>query len=128
MACPISQMPVRFIADLPLYETEKLYSMSGPELVPDGDFPLTNLRFAMRQIQLHNLRDCQEDLSFETHGFKYLNYTSTAHPENFPDQIPAYCEEMIALLRRHVQASRYLCYNFKVRFAPIPVINTSYGR
>ncbi|KAK7422004.1 hypothetical protein QQZ08_009725 [Neonectria magnoliae] len=105
---------MNFIADLPLYHSEKPYNCQSKDL-PGGE--ITNLIFETNSgIVVQDVRGRQNEFTLKEHGFMFLDHESQVKAEvGSMDFIYQYLEETIALLKGQFQADKVICYDLRIR-------------
>jgi hypothetical protein len=95
-----------FLAEDPLFDTEKPYSLRFP---PEGDLPQTNVKRERHGVTLHSLRN-MPNIGIEERGFEIIDFPSQMLYEDFADEatvrskyLPEVREALIKTLgARHV--------------------------
>lgn len=117
----IANMPkivatVDFLADLPLYDTEKPYFyLPGKDQEIDPEDPrLNNLEFESHTVEVEDMREHPE-LTLSTCGFTFINNTSSNLQFQTPSDVDAYKRETEELLTSHFSAVKVLTYEVRLR-------------
>jgi hypothetical protein len=113
-----------FLADLPIYDTEKPYQIKG---FPDIDEAVrTNVvRLKHDGIDIANARDLPCEMTFEECGFRWLHHASkfavkSSDFEAKSDDNPyvlGYLQETMDLVRTELGAKSVLCFDWRVRIS-----------
>lgn len=111
---------MNFIADIPLYHSEKPFNCQAKDL-PGGE--ITNLVFETNSgIPVQDVRGRQNEFTLKEHGFMFVNHESQVKSEvGSMDFIHQYLEETIGLLKQQFQADKVICYDLRVRLEVEPV-------
>lgn len=103
-----------FIKDLPLYKEEKPFAID--QLLPNTDFPITNIEYEKHEIQVHDVRDDESKPEFDTHSFCYVNYPSKfGHLKTEEEMMWPYAKETTDLLKEKFGTDRAICFDLRVR-------------
>ena len=108
---------IDFLADLPLYETEKPYFyLPGKDQDIDPDDPrLNNLEFETHgNIEVQDMRE-HPDLDLSTCGFTFLSHRSTINSFEEEADVDAYKKETQELLKGHFSAAKVHTYEVRLR-------------
>jgi hypothetical protein len=129
------QASLKYLADLPLYDEEKPYTLYG---FPDEVTPKTNCEFTIiEDVPVHDVRGHESDFKINEHGFEFRHKPSYCdlRPEVFerPDRrerVWQYLQETISIAKDTLGASKVLCFDWRVRkFAtPIMVVELSLAK
>lgn len=114
-----------YIADLPKWNEDKPYYISGP-LPKDQEHMRTNLEYAAHTPTLHNLRGHEQDLKMERDGFELVKYPPEVRlslDADAEDKTQDYLEATTSWLENRFQAEKVLCYAFRVRAVLAPLAN-----
>jgi len=85
----------------------------SPELYGTANFVRTPAR-----VTIHDLRGKENTVDFDTHGFEILKYDGHIHDEfdEGSETQRSYYEEIVALLKKRLGASRVIVFNHTFRF------------
>jgi hypothetical protein len=120
------QVSLTFLADLPLYETEKpFYALLRPaeDFDPndlDSNYepphPTNNLEYETKHnIPISNLRGIESKFYLEKHGFEVLPHTSRfANDLKTPSSIDRYKKEVQEMLKQRFDADYVFCFEARV--------------
>ncbi|KAK4460364.1 hypothetical protein QBC42DRAFT_272422 [Cladorrhinum samala] len=115
---PESTTELRFLKDLPEYEKEKPYHISGPLHERYRGFR-TNIHYeSVPQVPIFNLRGHQHKLSIERHGFEMFQVPkdiAALDVKGNEAERDRYAEAMVTAVKQRLKATFALCYNFKFR-------------
>jgi hypothetical protein len=114
---PANLAEIEFLADLPLYQTEKPYlCLLSPEQKIDPDqVRLDNLEFEKHSnIKVEDLREHPE-LRLDDCGFEYIQHETAISEFTNPADVDAYKRETESLLRDRFVAVRVLTYELRLR-------------
>lgn len=106
-----------YIADLPKWNEDKPYYISGP-LPADQEHLRTNLEYAAHTPTLYNLRGHEKHLKMERDGFELVYYPPEVRlslDANAEDRTSEYLEATTSWLEKRFEAEKVLCYAFRVR-------------
>jgi hypothetical protein len=124
---PDIQANLEFLANLPLYETEKPYLAlvpPRPDFDPDTE-RMDNLEWETHtDITITDIRGQIDILTIDKCGFQVMQHSTGVKEFDGMKDLRAYREETEALLRDTLQASYVLCYDLKVRIRLIPKDST----
>ena len=116
---PESTTELRFLKDLPEYEKEKPYHISGPLHERYRGFR-TNIHYeSVPQVPIFNLRGHQHKLSIERHGFEMFQVPkdiAALDVKGNEAERDRYAEAMVTAVKQRLKATFALCYNFKVNY------------
>lgn len=112
---------LKYISDLPLYKQEKPYTLYG---LPDDIVPHSNCHFEIRDdVRVSSARGRETDFSLENCGFEFHTAPSkcrlTANVfENYSEReaVSQYLQETIEFAKLHLQATKVLCFDWRVSF------------
>jgi hypothetical protein len=110
---------LKFLADLPLYDEEKPYTLYG---FPDNVKPITNCEFVTYDnVEVTDVRGCEEKFQLKGCGFEFHHKPSScsldsAMFEDFGknDEVVEYLRETIAMAVHTLDASRAFCFDWRV--------------
>ncbi|KAH6662146.1 hypothetical protein B0J14DRAFT_707764 [Halenospora varia] len=103
-----------FIKDLPLYKEEKPFAID--QLLPNADFPITNIEYEKHEIQVHDIRDDESKPKFDTHSFCYVNHPSKfSHLKTEEEMMWPYAKETTDLLKEKFGTDRAICFDLRWR-------------
>ena len=114
---PSNVAEIEFLADLPLYQTEKPYlCLLSPERNIDPDeVRLDNLEFEKYEnIHVEDMREHPE-LQIDGCGFEYLQHQSSITEFSDPNDVDDYKKETEQLLQKRFAASKVLTYELRLR-------------
>jgi hypothetical protein len=114
---PANLAEIEFLADLPLYQTEKPYlCLLSPERGIDPDqVRLDNLEFEKHSnIKVEDIREHPE-LQLDDCGFEYLQHQSAISEFTDPADVEVYKQETEGLLRDRFAAVKVLTYELRLR-------------
>lgn len=113
LALPATPASMRFIADLPKYETEKPYNCRGKD-VANGE--ISNLVFDTRSdIPVHDVRGHEHEFSLQKQGFMFVNHESKVRKDiGSVDFVYEYLGETINLVKQKLNAEKVVCYDLRV--------------
>ncbi|KAL8911211.1 MAG: hypothetical protein Q9172_007711 [Xanthocarpia lactea] len=111
----VKSITLQYIADTPRLQEEKPYRIRGFEIDSDDGVDLSNLDWEDHAVQVTDLRDSTTALDFDTCGFTWIDYRPLTQPTYDEKSVIAYCDDMIALLHRHVDAEQIICYDMRLR-------------
>jgi len=115
---PDIQANLEFLANLPLYETEKPYLAlvpPRPDFDPDTE-RMDNLEWETHtDITITDIRGQIDILTIDKCGFQVMQHSTGVKEFDGVKDLRAYREETEALLRDTLQASYVLCYDLKLR-------------
>lgn len=114
---------LQFLADLPLYQLEQPYELYG---FPDKESQKrTNCKFESKSVEVIDIRELEtnEKPKLLHQGFQLLRHVSQCplqakHFETVGGDKSvqmAYLEETIALVQRELNASKVVCFDWRVR-------------
>ena len=127
---PDIQANLEFLADIPLYETEKPYLALVP---PRPGFDpnterMDNLEWETHSgIAITDIRGQSDTLTIDKCGFQVMQHSTRVTEFDRAEELRAYREETEALLRDTLQASYVLCYDLKVSIRLAPRSFVEYG-
>ena len=111
----VVESSMHFLTRDELYEHEKPYQLKYA--APDG-VPRTNLRLEKKQpIRISNIRDQEQQLSFEKNGFTVLKMDKDIPYDDFfnPTGIRRYLEAVAERLKVALGADRVQVFQYLVR-------------
>ena len=110
-----TQVTFQYIVNSTKWDVEKPYRIHdlGHDCI--GDVAASNLAFESRPSMVNDIRGKDENLRLEDCGFKYSKFSPSAVPGSSDSATLTYCNEVVALLHRHVSAERIICYDLRVR-------------
>ena len=114
---PANLAEIEFLADLPLYQTEKPYlCLLSPEQKIDPDqVRLDNLEFEKHSnIKVEDIREHPE-LQLDDCGFEYFQHKTAISEFTNPADVDAYKRETEDLLRDRFAAAKVLTYELRLR-------------
>lgn len=114
---PIISATIDFLADLPVYETEKPYFyLPGKDEDIDPEDPLlNNLQFESHHgLEIRDMREHPE-LELTKCGFTFVSHKSSVHSFNVPSDVETYKSETQELLKDHFSAELVLTYEVRLR-------------
>jgi hypothetical protein len=114
---PANLADIEFLADLPIYQTEKPYfCLLSPEQKIDFDkVPLDNLEFEKHAgINVEDIREHPE-LCLDDCGFEYFQHQSAVGQFTQPAEVDAYKRETEDLLRERFAAAKVSTYELRLR-------------
>ena len=114
---PSNVAEIEFLADLPLYHTEKPYlCLLSPERNIDPDeVRLDNLEFEKHNnILVEDMREHPE-LQIDNCGFEYFQHPSSITEFRDPCDVDAYKKETEQILQKRFGASKVLTYELRLR-------------
>jgi hypothetical protein len=114
---PANLAEIEFLADLPIYNTEKPYlCLLSPEQKIDPDqVRLDNLEFEKHSsINVEDIREHPE-LRLEDCGFEYVQHESAISKFTSPAEVDAYKRETEGILRDRFSAVKVLTYELRLR-------------
>jgi hypothetical protein len=114
---PANLAEIEFLADLPLYQTEKPYlCLLSPEQQIDPDqVRLDNLEFEKHSnIRIEDVREHPE-LRLDDCGFEYIQHKTAISEFTNPADVDAYKRETEGLLRDRFAAVKVLTYELRLR-------------
>lgn len=103
---------LKFIRDIPLYQTEKPYNLSSGTY---NDGVITNVDNESRQIDVHDVRSHSPAFSYDTNGFALRALSYLPALDGSRDRTIQYLESIRDFLISEFQADRVVCYDFRVR-------------
>lgn len=113
-----------FLADLPLYNTEKPFlALLAPDvnarLAPD--IPRHNLEWEEHILKVRDIRNCT-GYQLETSGFEACRHQSQVREiihgrEVTHADVEAYQQETASFLKVHLNSLWIICYGFRVRMS-----------
>lgn len=106
-----------YIADVPKWNEEKAYYISGP-LPEESEHMRTNLEYEPHDPTIYNLRGHEKDLKMERDGFELVHYPPEVRlslDDGVEDRTEEYLEATTAWLEKRFKAEKVLCYAFRVR-------------
>ena len=105
-----------YMAKLPLYETEKPYTIipsAEREDIADGD--RSNVEVDSHEnINITDIRPWMSDVKLETHGIQVLSHTSRYPRLDKLSQCKGYKKETAELLEKHFGAERVITWDLRV--------------
>lgn len=112
-AMSYTQASMNFIADLPLYKTEKPYNCQAKQL-PGGE--VSNLVFETRTgVPVQDVRGSEHDFTLQEHGFTFIDHDSTVKGDvGSTEFLYAYLEETVDLIRNLYNTDKVTCYDLRV--------------
>jgi hypothetical protein len=108
---------IEYIANLPLYATEKPYlCLLPPDEAIDPDVQrLDNLEYETQEgINVTDIRG-KDEFVIETCGFQTINHASKFEALKTIEDVAAYKTETEELLQEQLGAVRVLCYELRMR-------------
>jgi len=105
---------VNYIADIPLYTTVKPYSLSGDTYVQIAQ---TNIQTDERNVKIKNVRDREDEFSYENNSFRFVTFPTAVEWDGSPDKSVQYLEETRQFLLDEFKADRIICYDIRVIFS-----------
>lgn len=109
-----------FLSDLPLYQTEKPYTVYGqapPQLRP------SNCEFTtVAGITVENIRGKEQEFSLSRDGFQYILAPSALSPEisdflhqdALSEKAKAYLTETTSIAKKFLIAEKAICFDWRV--------------
>ena len=115
---------LKFLADLPLYEEEKPYTLYG---FPDDVTPTSNCEYVMvDNVAVVDARESEADFKLDDCGFEFHHKPSLCdlHARDFETSIRKefvwrYLKETIVLAEEILDAPKAFCFDWRVRFNTI---------
>ncbi|KAI0868905.1 hypothetical protein GGS24DRAFT_512672 [Hypoxylon argillaceum] len=110
-----------FLSDLPLYQTEKPYTVYGqapPQLRP------SNCEFTtVAGITVENIRGKEQEFSLSRDGFQYILAPSALSPEisdflhqdALSEKAKAYLTETTSIAKKFLIAEKAICFDWRIR-------------
>jgi hypothetical protein len=114
---PANVAEIEFLADLPIYHTEKPYLclLSPDQKIDPDQVRLDNLEFENHSnIHVEDIREHPE-LRMEDCGFEYVRHKSAISEFASPSDVDAYKRETEGLLRDRFAAVKVLTYELRLR-------------
>ena len=114
---PANVADIDFLANLPVYETEKPYlCLLSPDRKIDPDqVRLDNLEFETHSnINIEDMREHPE-LRIDDCGFEYIQHQSAISEFTDTSDVDAYKRETEGLLKEHFAAVKVLTYELRLR-------------
>ena len=110
---------LKFLADLPLYEEEKPYTLYG---FPDDVTPKSNCEYVMvDNIAVIDARNSEAEFKLNDCGFEFHSKPSSCdlHARNFETSVRKelvwrYLKETIALAEETLGAHKAFCFDWRV--------------
>lgn len=114
---PANRADIEFLADLPIYQTEKPYLCLLP---PDQNIDPDHVRLDNLEFEKHSdvgVEDMREhpELRLDDCGFEYIQHKSTISEFTDPADVDAYKRETEGLLRDRFAAVKVLTYELRLR-------------
>jgi len=115
------QATLKYLADIPLYEREKPYTLHG---FPDNIKPKSNCEFILRdKIPIEDVRDSKEDFTLDAQGFEFHDFPSLAKlsaqtfedPEGRQTRILGYLDETMKYTENFLGANKVMCFDWRFR-------------
>ena len=114
---PSTVAEIEFLANLPLYQTEKPYlCLLSPDLKIDPDeVRVDNLEFERHNgIPVEDMREHPE-LHLDACGFRYIQHQSELTEFTKPSHVDAYKRETERWLEKHFSAAKVVTYELRLR-------------
>ena len=114
---PANLAEIDFLADLPIYQTEKPYLclLSPDQKIDPDQVRLDNLEFERHSnIKIEDIREHTE-LRIDDCGFEYVPYTSAISEFTDPADVDSYKQETERLLEDRFKAEKVLTYELRLR-------------
>ena len=114
---PANVAEIEFLADLPIYSTEKPYLclLSPDQKIDPDNVRLDNLEFEKHSnINVEDIREHSE-LCLDECGFEYVQHKSAISEFTIPADVDAYKRETEGLLRDRFGAVKVLTYELRLR-------------
>jgi hypothetical protein len=114
---PANLAEIEFLADLPLYQTQKpyLYLPSPEQQIDPDQVRLDNLEFEKHSnIKVEDIREHPE-LRLDDCGFEYFQHETAISKFTDPADVDAYERETEDLLRDRFAAVKVLTYELRLR-------------
>jgi hypothetical protein len=110
------QIPLKFLAWQPLYETEKPFQIFINIPPSAKDKRTTNLVHESIPIAITDVRTLQSEPTLDGNGFKYCRYTTEVEDFTVKENVESvYMKEVEALLRREVDGvGRVFFFDWRV--------------
>lgn len=108
---------LNFIADIPLYDTEKPYKLFHYDILPDGQ-PMTNVQLEHHDnILLRDARSRLQDFTIDANAFTWINCPTQIPPDTQGDDlaIQQYSEEIISVLEQQFSPDHIVLYDYRLR-------------
>jgi hypothetical protein len=106
---------ITFLADSPLWETEKPFGLTLPaDYDPPEGMRLTNLKFAERRLDIHDMRSCISPISVDLSGFTLLQQPTEYLEITNMDIFEAYKRETESVLRELFKPDFIRCWDGRV--------------
>lgn len=115
---------IDFIANLPLYESEKPFFVYPPvtqDRSISNEEDLSNVQWETHAVPVQTMRRVAVP-DFDQSGFKYLEHQSSTLPTSARSNAREYQKETEAVLQDHFQAELVKCYIYKVLAMEVPSI------
>ena len=124
---PDIKAALEFLADLPLYESEKPYlALLSPREGFDPDKDRTdNLEWETHQdLLIRDIRTCSEELTIDEAGFQVSRHQSHHLAFDTMEDLEAHKRETEQLLQEILGVQHVRCYDLKVIF-PFKILSNS---
>lgn len=112
----VQRIGLNFIADIPLYKTEKPYKLFHYDILPDGQ-PMTNMQLEFHDdVLVEDVRGREENFTIDANSFAWINYPTKVPPEmqGSNEGIERYCKEIVELLETVFEPELVVLYDYRV--------------
>lgn len=106
-----------YLADIPLYITEKPYVIEQAEGVSDVDSTNVQSAYYDQSGNLHDLRGREKDFSIESHSFCFEQHHTDLDLVYEEESMIPYAEEVNQLLKDKFKTEHVICYDLRVCIA-----------
>jgi hypothetical protein len=113
MASTVVEVPMHYLKDLRLYDTEKPFAYeTGPSY---EDPTVSNISHELHPVSLENIRGRENEFNYDQHSFAFVRHQSVIDFSQPNQDSLGYILENTQILKDQFNTDQVICYDLRVR-------------